>query len=381
MDNLPFDDSLLKEFWSKDEVFLARKKIKPDKDILGLIQPPITSDEIVEQILTDKTNQSKQKMKDEKISIETKVMKEMADALGSAVVGGVKEILKKYHQPLVLQLPDTKKLKPIEGKTHKQFPDVLKAIGAGLNVFLVGEAGSGKTHLVEQCAKTLSLPFYCISVCAQTSASVLLGYMNANGKYVRTLFREAYENGGVFLLDEIDNGNPNVLSVLNSAMANGVCAFPDKMVQKHKDFIVCASGNTYGTGADRKYVGRLEIDAATLDRFAFIELQYDEMLERETCGNEKVAELIQYLRANAKKLQLRHIISPRASISVSRLVAADSTVEMALKSCVFKSMDDATITKVKGDASKYKNLVAAIYDDKIKQAEKKQENELKIETE
>lgn len=52
-------------------------------------------------------------------------------------------------------------------------------------------------------------------------------------------------------------------------MANNVCAFPDKMVKKHKDFIVCASGNTYGTGADRKYVGRLEIDAATLDRFAF----------------------------------------------------------------------------------------------------------------
>lgn len=392
-----FDISDLSNFW--EEVRRCSDREASRKYIEGILgRPRYPEFEIPDEVIPadvfenikskepepeeqQPTNQKEDEMSDEKISIETKSMQEMADALGSAIVGGVTEVLERYRQPVVVSLPDAKELKAVKGKTHRQFSEVLTAIGAGLNVFLVGEAGSGKTHLVEQCAETLGLKFYCISVCAQTSASVLLGYMNANGEYVRTLFREAYENGGVFLLDEIDNGNPNVLAVLNSALANNVCAFPDKMVKKHKDFIVCASGNTYGTGADRKYVGRLEIDAATLDRFAFIELNYDEVLERDTCGNEQVANLVQYLRANARKLQSRHIISPRASIFISRLVAADANIDNALKACVFKGMDEDTINKVKGDKNKFSDLVKAIYDHKKKQKAKPVQTEIKIEVE
>ena len=372
-----FDSSALEDFWSE---IRRRQSLNACREIVsgggGYRNPDLPSVRItefadrLEAETQEQTEPREKQMSDEKISIDTKAMKEMANSLGDAVIGGVKEILEKYRQPIVVQLPGAKETKAIPGKTHKQFAEVLTAISAGLNVFLVGEAGSGKTHMVEQCAETLGLKFYCISVCAQTSASVLLGYMNANGEYVRSLFREAYENGGVFLLDEIDNGNSNVLSVLNSAMANNVCAFPDKMVKKHKDFIVCASGNTYGTGADRKYVGRLEIDAATLDRFAFIELNYDEALERDTCGNEQVATLVQYLRANARKSQSRHIISPRASIFISRLVAAEANIDNALKSCVFKGMDEDTINKIKGDKSKFASLVKAIYDQKKKAADK-----------
>jgi cobaltochelatase CobS len=53
-----------------------------------------------------------------------------------------------------------------------------------------------------------------------------MGYMDAHGKLVRTLLREAYEHGGVFLLDEIDAGNPGVLTVLNALLANGQVGFP-----------------------------------------------------------------------------------------------------------------------------------------------------------
>jgi len=82
-------------------------------------------------------------------------------------------------------------------------------------------------------ADALSLSFHAISVGSQTSKSDLAGYMTATGEYVRTQFREAYENGGLFLLDEADAGNSNVLILLNAALSNGKMAFPDGMVDAH----------------------------------------------------------------------------------------------------------------------------------------------------
>jgi cobaltochelatase CobS len=98
---------------------------------------------------------------------------------------------------------------------HYCLQEVIKILTARLNLFLVGEAGAGKTYLVEQAAKQMNIPFYCTSVCYQTSAASLLGYMDATGNYIVTLFRKAYEFGGIFFFVEIDNGNENVLGVFN----------------------------------------------------------------------------------------------------------------------------------------------------------------------
>jgi len=182
--------------------------------------------------------------------------------------------------------------------------------------------------------------------------------MDANGKYVRSLFREAYENGGVFLLDEVDNGNPNVLSVLNASISNHVCSFPDQMVKKHPDFILCASGNTFGHGANRKYVGRLEIDAATLDRFVFVEIGYDEKLESNICGDKNYAKLIQSLRKRAEELKLRNIISPRASINGVKLLKSGLDIQDVLKYTVFRDMSEDTIKQLTEKNDKYKKALA-----------------------
>src|SRR5690606_24542114 len=150
-----------------------------------------------------------------------------------------------YAQPVTVEIKTPKKeTKKVENQ-HFLFPQVLKALVARVNVALVGPAGSGKTSMVHNAADALDLQFYSKSVSAQTGVHEFFGYQDANGKFVRTLFREAYEKGGVFLVDEFDAGNPNVLAALNQATANGSCAFPDKMVDKHKDFIAVMAGNTY----------------------------------------------------------------------------------------------------------------------------------------
>lgn len=324
-------------------------------------------------------------MEVKEVKVETNldgVGKALGEVLTDAVKQATNAAMGKIMQPIQIVMPENK-VGEIKGAYHYIAPTLLRVIGARLPAFLVGEAGSGKTHLVEQCAESLGLKFYCISVCAQTTASTLLGYMDANGKYVRSLFREAYENGGVFLLDEVDNGNPNVLSVLNASISNHVCSFPDKMVAKHPDFVLCASGNTYGHGANRKYVGRLEIDAATLDRFVFIDIGYDEKLEEQICGNPDYAKLIQWLRKRANEMKLRNIISPRASINGVKLLNSGLDLMKVLDYTVFRDMPEDTKKQLlMGDFNKLaKNLGANIEESKEETKKPAKRGRKKIELE
>lgn len=229
-----------------------------------------------------------------------------------------------------------KDAKKITGKTHKEFKNIVQHLAIRDHVMLVGPAGSGKTTVCAQAAEALELEFYCKSVCAQTSKAELLGYMDANGNYITTEFRKAYENGGLFVLDEVDAGNPNVISVLNSALANDLCAFADKMVRKSEDFVLVACGNTFGMGADRQYVGRNQLDAATLDRFSVIEFGYDESLERDLAPCKWFCNFTQKLRKEL--ISERVVISPRATILGGKLIKAGFSPEYALKTRVLKGM-------------------------------------------
>lgn len=233
------------------------------------------------------------------------------------------------------------------GVQHKQFETLLKCLTARTHVYVVGPAGSGKTVAAEKCAAALDLQFGCMSVGPQSTQSHIMGYMDATGKYVETEFRRRYEQGGVFLFDEIDAGNPAVLTCINSAIANDVCSFADKMVPKHKDFLIIASGNTFGRGANRDYVGRNQLDAATLDRFVVIDWDYDEELERNLVSNTAWVNSVQATRAAVEELKVRMIVSPRASIYGAQLLAAGLTEDVVEEMVIWKGVDPETVTKVK----------------------------------
>lgn len=227
----------------------------------------------------------------------------------------------------VVEIKTEKKVKRMTGVQHNQFANLLKIVNVGQPVLMVGPAGTGKTHGAEICAEALGLKFYSISVGSQTSKSDLQGYLDANHHYVRTQFREAYEHGGVFLLDEADAGNSNVLILLNAALSNGYMAFPDGMVKVHEDFRMIATANTFGHGASRQYVGRNQLDAATLDRFVVLPWDIDDRVEENMAGNaEDGKRWLRVVRAVRKKaieeLELRVVVSPRATLRGSVLLAA-----------------------------------------------------------
>lgn len=254
------------------------------------------------------------------------------------------ELIKLYAPTKHIEINLNGAINTVEGITHYQFEQLLKIVSSGVNIMLVGAAGSGKTTLVEQCAKALGREFYCMSVGNQTTKSDLMGYMDAQGRYVKTIFRDAYEFGGVFCLDEIDAGNANTITCLNSALSNGVCAFGDGMVKKHADFQCVATANTFGSGASRSYVGRNQMDAASLDRFVTVEIKYDENMERIIAGHDSWVATVQKVRKAMEGERI--VISPRASIAGAKLLKAGLTHKEVFDMTILKGCSEDIKTKI-----------------------------------
>jgi len=241
-------------------------------------------------------------------------------------------------QTTTIRIPKAHR-KAVELKNqHYKFEMIMKTAMTWANIALVWPAWSWKTTIIENVAKWLQLEFYAKSVSAQTWTHEFFGYMEASWKYVPTLFRKAYEKWGVFLVDEFDAGNPNVLASLNQATANWICAFPDKMVKKNDNFIIVMAWNTYWTGANAEYVWRNKIDWATLDRFAFIDLPYDEKMELQSSTNKEWCKYVQSIRKKATTKKVKCIISPRATFMGQDLIEAGLEIEDIKKMLIFKGM-------------------------------------------
>jgi MoxR-like ATPase len=268
------------------------------------------------------------------------------------------ELIQAYSaQPAVVtfEIRDSEGVRErITGLQHKQTPEVLGWLIAGVNVWLAGPAGSGKTTMAESCAKALGLEFYATG--AIQNEYKLTGFVDAEGRTVRTAFREAFEHGGLFLWDEIDASNANALVAFNQALANEAFPFPDGMVKKHPDFIAVAAANTFGHGATADYVGRTRIDGATLDRFAQIEIDYDEALESELAAQINGAQgrewsyTVQNYRRAARNLSLRHLITPRASINGAKALRAGMNERQVINNLIRRGLDHGTWEKLEAYA-------------------------------
>jgi MoxR-like ATPase len=222
--------------------------------------------------------------------------------------------------------------------------------------------------MAEQAARALGLSFHPVSCHEMMTRTDLFGYRDANGTDHRTPLWEAYENGGVVLLDEVDNGNPNLLAALNSAMSNGHCVFGSgTVVERHPDFRVVATANTAGLGPEAGYIGRNGVDLATRDRFVTLPVPIDPTLEAVLAavalGDEQSAEdaeamsfnaVVEALRARARTAvtteatvatitsvidRVRRavesrfagtVVSPRATLHVASMVRRGFTIEEAI---------------------------------------------------
>ncbi len=124
-------------------------------------------------------------------------------------------------------------------------------------------------------------------------------------------------------------------------------------MKAHENFRVIAAGNTFGNGADYDYVGRSQLDAASLDRFAMIRIDYDSKIE-EACamGDEDLLGFCRAFRNATKKAGIRTVVSYRA---ISRMAKLSKCMEAdeVLDTCLIKSLELDDLKVMENDLSGY----------------------------
>ena len=267
-----------------------------------------------------------------------KVVAQYAPAIDVAAVTKLIDERMKDLQPTITQIDisyTNGKTASLTGLFHPVFKQALHILSQREPVYLYGPSGTGKTFMAEQLAAALfpDMPederYYSLSATMGMSESHLQGWRlpisAGEFVYVPSEFVKRYENGGLFLLDEVDRADPNVLAVLNQALANNRMPLPARFekpfARQHKDFVMMCGGNTAGTGADRLYTAATRLDEAFLDRFrpGTLYVDYDQTLEKALVGDTLLLKAMWRMREKTKNLRIERVISTRAIVKLHKL--------------------------------------------------------------
>ena len=300
---------------------------------------------------------------------ETKGIKKMSTAkqVGTTSTKIKNEIENKGIKLPKVQIPEAKipEVKDEAQVHHDRYDEIKCCLECNIPVYLAGPAGSGKNFTVEQIANELGWKFYFSNSVQQEYK--LTGFIDAGGEFHETEFSKACKdaakgNDVVFFLDEMDASIPEVLVLLNAAIANGYFEFPDGKVNFDGKVHFVAAGNTVGNGADDMYTGRMVLDQATLDRFAIIEFDYCLKIEMSiTHNNAELVEFIHQMRKEAESKGIRATFSYRCMTMVTKLEAKGMNLEMAMKISIVKGLDKDTINTFNPNGNtKYHNALRKI---------------------
>jgi cobaltochelatase CobS len=229
----------------------------------------------------------------------------------------------RFHKTVEFKKYDGKSVTLKNVLLPKVFDRVRDLVRCRRPVMLVGPAGCGKTHLAKLVSDSLGFErFGSLSCTEGATESHLFGRGVPNlakgvNNFEGTEFLDCFENGGLFLLDEIDAANANFLLSLNTSLANGYATIlsraKNRRAVKHPDFCCIAAANTFGKGATRQYVGRNQLDDATLDRFriGMVQCDYDDAVEQHLCPDDTLRNAILAIRTKVQATGMLRIVSTR----------------------------------------------------------------------
>lgn len=274
-------------------------------------------------------------------------------------------------------------IKQLSKRAAAILPRLLVNAKLGLNSLMVGPAGCGKTTAAHQVAEALGLQFGSVCLTAGASETWLFGRQTPTG-FVEGMFSKIYREGGVFLADEMDAADANLLLSINTALSHNEMLNPmnGEVIKKHKDFIFIGAGNTNGKGSNHLYTGRSRLDAATLDRFIVLMVDYDRDLEKELCKHSELFQFLSSTRGGLRQEGYDEFISTRAFAYCATQFEAGVNPEDIMKSLVAnwgdsakgvaeKSFKASFVSEKSGKAKKGKQLAqykheAYSYPDELK---------------
>lgn len=301
-------------------------------------------------------------------TLDSLIAKSVAELSVNSVMETAKPMLDKFIAdtygilPKVIEVKTTFGKHEVKGMVCQEFDTALQLVHANIPVFLSGPAGCGKNVMCKQIAEAMGLEFFFSN--AVTQEYKITGFIDANGKYQETQFYKAFTEGGVFMLDEIDASTPEVLVLLNAAIANHYFDFPTGRFEAHENFRIIAAGNTYGTGADAEYTGRFQLDASSLDRFAILDVTYDKNIEKAIANeNTELLSFIWDFRKAVKKAGINFTVSYRAIERLSKMLAIFD-MPKAIKLAILRGMENEdaklVLNNMKTQNSAFTNALKSI---------------------
>jgi len=252
----------------------------------------------------------------------------------TALQGEIAEL--KKRAPIQITIGDIT-LPPIIGQ-HFNFPRFVKWLALGMNILLIGPAGTGKTTAALEFARIKGLAIHCQPL--TMDAFGVFGYTSPEGRIIETEFSRAWKHGGVFLWDELSMSSADAIGALNAALANRLAPLPGVgTIPPHPDFYMIAGDNS-DTGASLKFSARTVLDGATLDRFIRIDWPIDSAIEQSMLlGYSDWLACVRAVRNYIDTRELQHVgATPRAVINGAK----------ALKSKAFSRLEILEDTMKKG---------------------------------
>ena len=163
----------------------------------------------------------------------------------------------------------------------KNFDKVLKYVMLGQSVWLAGPTRCGKTYLAEEIAQVLSLNYFNIGR-MHDFITQIKGYRDLNNNFIKSMFQEYFENGGIITLEEADLSDSQALAELDHIVGDvgyKSYAFGDNtVVTPHENFRLMATANTRGDDEENGYDRNIQ-DKSVMKRFTVIDMDYNEELE------------------------------------------------------------------------------------------------------
>jgi cobaltochelatase CobS len=157
--------------------------------------------------------------------------------------------------------------------------NVLLALELGINPYVWGHKGTGKSELFEQISARTGRPLMRVQHTANTEESHIVGMWTVkDGATVFELgpLALAMKYGWMYLADEYDFALPSVLSVYQAVLEGKPLMIKEadaenRLIKAHPNFRFVATGNTNGSGDETGlYQGTNLQNSANYDRFGMV---------------------------------------------------------------------------------------------------------------